>query len=340
MGGIETWIYNLAKIYGRTHKFAVFCGGRVAYDYLKKVFPYIEIKTYNGQKIRTKKAIFCYDFMGIHTCEADEIIHVIHADYNSIPLPIAIPKEVKIDKFVSVSEVARKGFKEVVGHDSEVVYNPHVELKPERLLRLVSGTRLTTEKGLARMQKLAWALDKAKVLYEWQIFTNSYGIEPFSPNVLFRQPTNDILSYVAQSDYLVQLSDSESYGYSIIESLLVGTPIIVTAIPVLKELGINSKHGVIVPLEGADYDELVKQVVKGGFKFSYKPPKDKWGKIFGKGSGNDYIPTPLRLRNCFGGVVTLVKEDINLQENEEVTLYDKTRADELVGRGFLEYVIQ
>ena len=338
IGGIETWVINLAKRYGRSHKFAIVCGASASYNIIKRLLPHVEVMVYTGQSVKTKKAIFCYDFMGLDTCEADEVIHVVHADHSVVSLPNKIPDG--IDKFVSVSEVARQGLIKMAGVDSEVVYNPTCKPEPRRLIRLVSGTRLTSEKGLPRMKQLAHALDRAGVLYEWSIFTNYGNKESFSPNVIYREPTNDLLSYVAQSDYLVQLSDTESYGYSMVEALSIGIPLVVTDIPVLPEMGITSKHAIIVPLQGADYDDVVRQITDSQFSFVYNPPKDRWDEVFGEGSGNDYVFEPLLMRNCYGEPVTLMKEDVTLQDGEVVTLFDKARARDLVERGYLEYVIQ
>ena len=47
---------------------------------------------------------------------------------------------------------------------------------------------------------------------------------------------------IEESTYLVQLSDHESFGLSVVESLMLGTPVIVTDIPAFKEVG--CKHGI------------------------------------------------------------------------------------------------
>jgi hypothetical protein len=42
------------------------------------------------------------------------------------------------------------------------------------------------------------------------------------------QPELNIRNYIADADYTVQLSDTEAYCYTMIESLLLKTPVIVT----------------------------------------------------------------------------------------------------------------
>lgn len=336
IGGIETWAINLARRYGKTHKMAVVYGSVGSHATLHDIAQHCEVIKYTGQTIKTKKAVFCYDFLGISTCQADEVYHIIHADHSAVSLPNKIPEGV--DKFFSVSEVARQGLLKTADIDSEVVYNPvHIpDFKP--VIRMVSGTRLTNEKGLDRMIELAKALDSSGVVYEWHIFTNHNQRTPFSPNVIFREPTRHLISHIKGADYLVQLSDTESYGYSMVESLSVGTPIIVTDIPVLPEIGVSKDNAIIVPLSGADYADIAKQVATRKFNFKYTPPKDGWDKVFGKGSGNDYRYKPIKLLNNFGGVVTLMQEGIDVQHGDTVTLYDKSRADYIVRMGYLEYV--
>ncbi len=335
IGGIETWAINLAKRYGKTHKMAV-AYGMGAHETIRDLAQHVETIKYAGQPIKTRTAIFCYDFMGFETCEAEEKIHAIHADYGVINLPIRIPEGV--DKFVAVSETARQGFAQVSKNDSQVVYNPVEIGDTSKIIRLVSGTRLTSEKGLTRMVDLAHALDRLGVFYEWHIFTNYNQQKPFSPSVIFRSPTRKLLSYAKDADYLVQLSDTESYGFSIVESLAVGTPVVVTDIAVLPELGVSEKNAIIVPLEKANYEVIAQKIANSKLKFSYTPPADKWDDIFGKGSGNDYEYKPLLLRNRYGGLVTLVQEGIDLPHGETVLLFDQERADSLVKLGYLEYV--
>ena len=52
------------------------------------------------------------------------------------------------------------------------------------------------------------------------------------------KPELDIRDYIADADYLIQLSDTESYAYSIVEAACLGTPIIATKMPVLDEMNI------------------------------------------------------------------------------------------------------
>lgn len=334
VGGIETWLYNLARTYGKSHKIAVVYSN-ASFSMLSLIAQHVEVIKYRRQEIRSKKAVFCYDLLGYETAIADERIYTIHAVHSQIKnIKLVIPDDV--DRVVAVSDVARLGAE--TDRDIEVVYNPVIVSEPKKILRLVSGTRLTSEKGYKRIVALSKALEAAGVLYEWSIFTNSVSANRFSPNVIFRSPTRDLMSYVASSDYLVQLSDTESYCFAVVESLSIGTPVIVTEIPVLKELGVTKKHGVIIPLDERDFSKYVNEIVNGDFNFKYKPLKDKWSEIMGEGSGSDYELKSTVIRNVHDKQVTLMLEGLNVEAGETAEVFGAQRLAELLKTGFFEVV--
>lgn len=131
-------------------------------------------------------------------------------------MPLVNPK---ITKYVGVSEQVCKSFKELTGQDIELIYNP-IELdKPKKILKLISATRLTIEKGKDRMIKLGNLLNEAGIPYIWLIFTNDTNAIN-NPNIIYMKPRLDITNYMQEADFLVQLSDCEAYCYSVIESLM------------------------------------------------------------------------------------------------------------------------
>ena len=96
------------------------------------------------------------------------------------------------------------------------------------------------------------------------------------------------------ADYLVQMSDSEAFGYSIVEALEQGTAIVTSPLEVLPELGIEEgKHGYIVPWEINTFD--CKKLLKVP-KFTYTRDNDsivkQWRKLLGNTTPkHDYVPT-------------------------------------------------
>ena len=87
---------------------------------------------------------------------------------------------------------------------------------------------------------------------------------------------------VAESSYLVQLSSCESFGLSVCESLILGTPVIITDLPVFNEIGCNESNSIKLDLNMLNVD--VDKIVKGLEPFKYTPPKSNWNKYLNNNS--------------------------------------------------------
>ena len=242
IGGCETYIYYLVKKYKNTDITVLYrTANQKQLDRLEKI---VKCVRYKGQKIECKKAFFTtYNMDIIDNVEADEYIGVIHTDYSlKDEKPVIHPK---INKYIGVSKAACKSFTEITGIRTELCYNPVAIDKPKRILNLVSATRLTKEKGKDRMKKFAKLLEKNNIPFIWIVFTND-NKKIRNPNIIYKKPSLEVIDYIANADYLVQLSDKEGYGYTPIEALMVGTPVIVTDCPAFKEIGVkNDENGFI-----------------------------------------------------------------------------------------------
>lgn len=269
IGGCESFFYYLAKKYDFT---LYYREGNP--EQIKRLAHLVKVRKYK-EPIKCDK-FFCNYGLDIEV-EANEKYHIVHCDYKNVWFsPIQYPGF----KYIGVSKLACDSFKELTGKDIELSYNPIVldEIKRQNAkdgkIHLISATRLTREKGLKRMQKLATLLDKNKIDYEWTIFTNRRreGIGQF---VKYKEPKLDISEEIAKADFLVQLSDCEAYCYAVVEALTLGTPVVVTDLPVFKELGINSTNGIVCDMEMKKFNI---QDLKKEFNFKYEAPKDNWGK--------------------------------------------------------------
>ena len=277
IGGVETFFYYLSKKF----KNMVVFYSDADYNQLKRLSQNIEVHRYNNHKIKCKRFIVNYSLQIIDKVEADEYIQVIHADYKALG---RIPNvHDKITKYVGVSQLACDSFTELTGLPCELIYN-YVDIdKPKKILRLISATRLSPEKGRSRMELLGKALDKAKIPYIWLVFTNSDDYID-NPNIIYMKPRLDITNYIANSDYLVQLSDNEGFCFSAVESLMLSVPVIMTKLPVLKEIGvIDRKNAFLLDLDMKDIP--VKEIYEGLPEFTYEPPKSDWDKYL-KGKSN------------------------------------------------------
>lgn len=288
-GGIETWLYNIAYIYGKTHDITIYydTGDK---EQIYRLARLVKCKRYEGQDIKCDVAIWCYDFLGYETTKAKRKIHVIHADYShKYNFGFNIPFAKTMGEIYASSGIAAKSASKIFGFKIEPLYNPVVPVTEKKPLKILSATRLSHEKGLWRMKLLAKELDRAGVDYTWEIFTPSYkSIELFSPNVILKKPVMSILKNIKKADFVVQLSDTESFGYSIVETMATGTNLVVTDIPVLKELGINKENAIVVPLNTKRYKKIVSKIIA---RSPYVPPKSDWLKVLGPPTIIHYNPT-------------------------------------------------
>ena len=338
IGGVETFFYEIAK---------KFCDNDITVFYtygdlkqIQRLKKLIRVVKYTGQKIKCKKAFFNYNLRPIENIQAERYYEIIHANYKDLGIsPNVHPK---IDEYIGVSQSVCDAFTELTGLPCTLCYNPITIEKPKRVLYLISATRLTREKGKDRILKLAKALDDAGIPYIWTIFTNDTK-EIKHPRIIFMEPQLNIRDYIAKSDYTVQLSDTEAYCYTMIESLLLNVPVIVTPWACLRELNITNEYGFILPFDMSDIP--VNEIYNKEFNFKYNLKPDIWDKIiepskstYKEELNSKYLVEALKtyenrnLRDVQLGVVpspgsrwTVTKErlDLLLGENENQEAYVK-----------------
>lgn len=330
IGGVETFYWYLVQKYHDRDIVIVYKTGDE--NQIQRLRKYVRVLQFKGQEIYCEKAFFNYTIDIIDHVHADEYYQLVHGDYTKFNVTPYIPPQ--IDHFLGVSKLVCDTWEQVTGAKADVAYNPIVIRKPRKVLNLMSATRLTREKGKDRMIQLADALDRADIPFVWTIYTDDLQAIP-NPSIIYRKPKLDIIDYIASSDYLVQLSDTEGYGFSVVEALCVGTPVIVTDCPVFKEIGIkNGKNAWVLPFDMSNIP--LDDIYKGLPPFEYKPKEDKWGEILAKGANtyekdmktmveivvtNDYFDLQLN-RKCFAGDVITVS---------------KVRAEYIINAGYAQW---
>lgn len=269
VGGVESFLYYLAKKYDFTFYYK-----EADPTQIKRLSQLVKVRKYK-EPIKCDK-FFCNYNYDIEV-EANEKYHIVHCDYKNVWFA---PFLYNGFKYIGVSKLVCDSFKELTGKDIELSYNPiyldkiKKEKQDDGVLHLISATRLTREKGLSRMQKLARMLEKAGIKYEWKIFTNRRR-ECVGSYATYIEPQLDISKEMVKADFLVQLSDCEAFCYSVVEALTLGVPVIATDLPVFKELGLNETNSIIcdMNMNNVDLSKLKKK-----YEFSYQAPKDNWDK--------------------------------------------------------------
>ena len=230
----------------------------------------------------------------IDDVEAEEYYFVGHANYEELGYKPQVDHK-KLTHFIGVSQFSTDKLDEWcerLGVNTKAIrcYNPLTLETKEKLIHLVSACRLDDKvKGGERTLKLIEALDrycnKTGRHYIWTIFTNPTSIKINSPNVVLMKPRVDVRPYIAEADYVLQLSnDMETYCYTINEALGYGVPIVVTPLSILKELPITDNEHLILDWNCNNVDEIARQIFEKEVKpFKYIPPEDEWNKLLAEG---------------------------------------------------------
>lgn len=297
IGGVETFCYEMAVKYGKDYDITVCYKSGDPQQMTKIASVCRTIQVDQSDKIICDVFIFGWGWDILDNVEAKKYIQTFHADYINRKLnPSPSPK---ITHRFGVAENTTKGIKEHYdwAANIETMYNPYTPKKTRKVLHLISATRLTEEKGYHRMIKLCEALDKEGIPFTWLVFTDQPK-PPIHPNMAVMPcKVNGILDYIADADYLVQLSDTEGYSYSIVEALSVGTPVIATDFAVAREQGIvDGKTGWILPMDMSEIP--VKKIAKGVPKFTWSPPESHYEKVLSKGKSQyeEDLKKPVRVR--------------------------------------------
>ena len=184
------------------------------------------------------------------------------------------------DEIVHVSEASKLSFKS----KGNVIHNPLIK-NSNRALLFVSATRipaLDKGKNAERMLKLAQKLVDKDIPFLWLNFSDA----PLhnAPKGFINVGTfHDLQPYIARADYLVQLSDHEGFGYSVLEALVCGTACICTEFETVHELGVvDGENGYIVPFD-LDFDvHKLLDVPRFDYDYHNDIILKAWQKLLGK----------------------------------------------------------
>lgn len=281
LGGVETWVYELAKKYSGLDLAVVYRTADSAQ--LKRLLKLVPAYKFNGQKIKCDVAVINYDVSIIPHIEASVgIYQAIHGDYENPAYKWESPTHPKIKEYLCITNYLMGSVERITGNKNlRLCYNPLTIEDGNKPLILLSATRLSAIKGKDRMQKLATALDKAGVEYIWIVFTNDTDAIK-SPNVVYIPPKLDIGRWFEIADYIIQLSDTEACSYTIAEALFRNKPVIVTPLPYLKEIGVkDGKNAYIMEFDCSNIDSIVKRIGRVP-EFTFKRWKDDYMNIFTK----------------------------------------------------------
>ena len=328
LGGVETFLYNLSKKYDFTFYYK-----KGSPEQIERLSKNILVKKYkDGEKIVCDKFFMNYNPDILENVEAKEYIMMIHCDYEKVKLacPIINPK---FTKYLGVSQLVCDVHEKMTGLKAELCYNPvYIDIpqvkKKKDKIHIICASRLSSEKGGWRIDKFSEMMDKSGIDYDLTLYTNK-KVHFRSPNVILKQPKLDLTKEMAEATYLLQLSDAEAYCYSVVESLVLGTPVIITDLPVYNELGIDDKCSIKIDLDMKTFNpkDLLKE-----FDFKYIPPKDNWDKYLPREKTYKLYKVKVRILKQ---KLWLVEENLHLVKGDIVEL-PIVRANTLEAKEYVE----
>ena len=275
IGGIETFVFNFVELMREYYDIGIYCpqlpgetAGRLSYKVPVFRNPeHIDCDTLIMIRVMDdipSNVSYKRSIRMCHATRSDPRWHILN----------------DCDKVVHVSKASKKTFES----DGMVIYNPLVK-NTKRALLFVSATRIPAAdkgKNADRMLELAWQLNYKAIPFLWFNFSDA-PLKDAPPGFVNVGTFQELQPYISRADYLVQLSDTEGYSYSIVEALSVGTPVICTAFAVAEEQGIvNGKNGFILPMSMENLP--IDAIYKGLRKFKYTPRESHYETILSPGA--------------------------------------------------------
>ena len=274
IGGIETFVYHFTDLY----KNVTLLVGSIHIEQRKRLNRHCKVVDYDPRKSYSCDTLILIRILDQmpDNIKADRTVRMCHGCRTNPRWHI--PQDA--DSIVCVSEVCKKSF-EKESENAMVIHNP-IKKTDQRALILVSATRIPApDKGNneMRMRTLAERMNEAGIPFIWFNFSDGKMNNP--PRGMVNVGTEtDIQPYIARADYLVQLSDSEAWSYSILEALVNGTAALVCPFPSAEEMGIeDGVNGYLIPFDmGFDVNRLLT-VPTFNYEYDNKEIKKKWDKI-------------------------------------------------------------
>lgn len=201
------------------------------------------------------------------------------------------------------------------------------------------------------MVKLANMLKANNIKFRWTIFTdlNFYGKKPIDlEEVLYMKPSYDLMDYIAEADYGVQLSDTEGYSYFINECLQQETPVICTNFPSAFESVEDGVSGYILDMDlsNLNLDKIVnnmpnnfvykeKCVEKDWINFLNKKVERKNNRMFEIKANQDYKDTRPEFIEEYKDKEIKYNSDGSaaIKQGDIYIINNKTRAEEIEQSG-------
>lgn len=296
IGGTETFLFNLCKYYKDKNIIVMYKSGKP--EYIEMLHDYVNVCRDDGKTKYSCDVLIMGNYFASDIyprVTAKQKYQMIHADYSGMkeagwPIQYSRPKDVKC---ICVSDVAAQGLKREFGYNSLVNYNIlDKNLAKEKPVIFITLSRATREKGIHRIITLSKLFKEQGRNFLWlvcgtiaeQSETEIKRQLMEIPEIMLIPPNPNNKALIAMADYLVQLSDTESFCYSAYEALIMNKPVIVTDFPESVNIVEEGKNGYIISRNEDKYDkELVDKIfdhIPTEITYKDRCNYNMWEKIF------------------------------------------------------------
>ena len=255
-GGVETFLYNLCWwLRNYFDVTVIYCNADGTR--LNKMRKLVKVKKYNEQDKFEFDIVIRNSVWGVIPdkiySKENRYIEMRHANYKFLLDKGLLYSQYhewdRTNDIVGCGKFVSQMSREVLHDNPTTIKNILLPRKQtNKILRLISCTRLDSQKGWGRMQQLMKMMRDEGIKFTWDIFTNSPQRCDYE-EVHFWSARYDIWDYLANADYTVLLSDSEGLSYTVQESLQYQVPCIVTDVGGNAELIKDGINGYLVPLD-------------------------------------------------------------------------------------------
>ena len=255
-GGVETFLYNLCWwLRNYFDVTVIYCNADGTR--LNKMRKLVKVKKYDEQDKFEFDIVIRNSVWGVIPdkiySKENRYIEMRHANYKFLLDKGLLYSQYhewdRINEIVGCGEYVSEMSREVLHDNPTTIKNILLpKRQTNKVLRLISCTRLDSQKGWGRMQQLMKMMRDSGIKFTWDIFTNSKQKCEYE-EVHFWNARYDIWDYLSNADYTVLLSDSEGLSYTVQESLQYQVPCIVSDVGGNTELITDGVNGYVVPLD-------------------------------------------------------------------------------------------
>ena len=259
VGGIETAMQHIARAFDKHN--ITFLTPRADIEQMRQLGKTHDVIIDDGISEYTADVVLLMNYDSaeqiLDRIKAKRIYQFVHADWQGLKSMgafdgFSVKIDPRVDKILAVSDTAQKGLKSAYGYESTVVPNIFFPEKRKRVVFLFLS-RATNEKGVDKLIDLSdrfEAAGKDFVIFLCSPLEQSTKeirnqiearskIVPIPPSIYAKE-------LLRGADYLIQLSNNESYCYSVREALSCGVPVICSDIPEFRKIIKPGENGYII----------------------------------------------------------------------------------------------